>query len=189
MSATGRSNVRRAQDYYATPGWVTRAIRPHLPPARYVLDPCCGDGAILREFGPHTDLMPRYGIDIEHRPGTNPIAFTLADALDERTAWPSADLIITSPPYRLAEEFLARALRERQKTTGVVCAFLLRLNFLGSQRRAEFHRRSPADVFVLPRRPSFTGGGTDATEYAWFLWGHPLGGGHWRMLEVDDSGR
>jgi hypothetical protein len=29
--------------------------------------------------------------------------------------------------------------------------------------------RTP-DVYVLPNRPSFTGGSTDSIEYAWFVW-------------------
>ena len=44
------------------------------------------------------------------------------------------------------------------------------MNFLGSQKRAAFMRAFPPDVYGLPRRPSFTGGGTDATEYAWLVW-------------------
>lgn len=53
-------------------------------------------------------------------------------------------------------------------------------------RRADFHRRHPSDVFVLPRRPSFTGGGTDATEYAWFVWG-PGRGNRWYVLTIDNQ--
>jgi hypothetical protein len=45
---------------------------------------------------------------------------------------------------------------------------LLRLNYLEGVERAEFWRRCAPDVYVLPNRPSFHGGGTDATAYAWF---------------------
>lgn len=53
MSATGRGAERRADDFYETPGWCTRAIRTRLDvfPNSVVLDPCAGTGAILREFG------------------------------------------------------------------------------------------------------------------------------------------
>jgi hypothetical protein len=50
MSSTGRSAVRREADYYPTPSWVTRAILQHLPIAGSVLEPCAGDGAIVREL-------------------------------------------------------------------------------------------------------------------------------------------
>jgi hypothetical protein len=47
---------------------------------------------------------------------------------------------------------------------------LLRLNFLGGAKRTAFLRARPPDIYVLPNRPSFTGHGTDACEYAWFVW-------------------
>lgn len=34
-------------------------------------------------------------------------------------------------------------------------ALLLRLNWLGSQDRAPFHRAHPADIYILPKRPEF----------------------------------
>lgn len=56
MTATGRSDVRHPDDFYRTPAWLTRAVLPHLdlPAHSHVLDPACGDGAILdvvREAG------------------------------------------------------------------------------------------------------------------------------------------
>jgi hypothetical protein len=49
---------------------------------------------------------------------------------------------------------------------------LLRLNFLGAQRRRDWWKaHEPAALFVLSARPSFTQDGkTDATDYAWFAW-------------------
>jgi hypothetical protein len=35
-------------------------------------------------------------------------------------------------------------------------ALLLRLNWLGSQERAAFHRAHPSDILLLPKRPEFT---------------------------------
>jgi hypothetical protein len=35
-------------------------------------------------------------------------------------------------------------------------ALLLRLNWLGSQERAMFHREHPSDILLLPKRPEFT---------------------------------
>jgi len=89
------------------------------------------------------------------------------------------DLVISNPPYVDAEGFVMHSLRIAE-----VSCFLLRLNWLASKKRAAFHRAHPADVFVLPRRPSFTGGGTDATEYAWFVWGEGRGN-HWFLLDVE----
>lgn len=183
MSATGRNlegNERRADDFYATPAWVTEAILPHLEVGS-VLDPCCGEGAIL-DVVRDVWRVETFGIEIDE--GRRNTARSrghdarLDDALI-KTTWSSTVNIITNPPYSWAEAFIRRALIECEGDI----AFLLRLNFLGSQKRAAFHRARPCDVYVLPKRPSFTGGGTDATEYCWMVWG-PGRGNRWWVLDV-----
>ena len=63
MSATGRTSTdapqlglldvgarapgRHPDDYYATPAWCVDAILPVLPLAGGIIEPSCGDGAIL----------------------------------------------------------------------------------------------------------------------------------------------
>jgi methylase of polypeptide subunit release factors len=79
------------------------------------------------------------------------------------------DLVIGNPPYNKAQDFAEHAL-SFVKEDGTI-AMLLRLNFLGSQKREAFLREHFPNVYVLSHRPSFTNGGTDATEYAWFTWG------------------
>ena len=59
---------------------------------------------------------------------------------------------------------------------------LLRINFLGSQKRYDFWQQFPPDgLYVLSKRPSFTGKGTDSIDYAWFVWSDikELQGIHW----------
>jgi hypothetical protein len=64
---------------------------------------------------------------------------------------------------------------------------LLRLPWLGSQKRAQWQRENPSNIHVLPKRPSFTADGkTDATEYAWFIWSSDVGG-HWSILHIDPA--
>jgi hypothetical protein len=77
------------------------------------------------------------------------------------------DLIIGNPPYFLAEEHVALA-----RETAPWVAFLLRLSFLGSQERGRTLWSLPGLRWLIPisRRPSFTGGGSDASEYAVFVW-------------------
>jgi len=182
MSATGRNlagNERRTDDFYETPGWCTELILPKLWNIYSVLDPCCGKGAILdiaREMG----AVKTAGIELDgeraivaNRPGHDVMT---GNALVG--PWPYCTSIVTNPPYTLAMEFIVAA---QTRCSAVERAFLLRLGFLGSQKRASFHREHPADVYVLSRRPPFTGRGTDATEYAWFVWG-PGRGGRWEIL-------
>lgn len=86
------------------------------------------------------------------------------------------DLIITNPPFCLAQEFVDRAMLWRKCECSRV-AMLLRLNFLGSSKRAAWWRSRPMpSIYVTPRRPMFglnKNGkmGSDSTEYAWFVWG------------------
>lgn len=48
---------------------------------------------------------------------------------------------------------------------------LLRTAFLESKKRYNFWQKHLLNkLYVLSQRPSFTGKGTDATSYAWFIW-------------------
>lgn len=158
MSAAGRNLAgaeRHADDFYATPAWVTRAILPHVDLGATPLDPCCGDGAILKALRAEHGAS---GVGIENnvdRANACGAAFfdvLLEDALELRS-WPKRTGVIMNPPFKLAMEFIQRALSE---TTCEVVA-LLRLAFLESRERVEFHRKNPADVFVFAQRPSFVG--------------------------------
>jgi len=179
MSATGRNlpgKKRRKDDAYFTPSWVTLSILPFLEPADHALDPCAGNGAILSVLHGLHPAPKCSGIEIDRKKATISRS-RCGDALT--TDWPKADLVITNPPYSLALEFILKA---QEQLPHAERAFLLRLNFLGSQGRSEFHRKYPADIYVLSRRPSFTEDGkTDATEYAWWVWG-PGHGGRWKIL-------
>lgn len=102
---------------------------------------------------------------------------------------PVFDLIITNPPYSFAQEFIERAKLWRKSTNSLI-VMLLRINFLGSQKRAKWLRDNVPSLAVSPRRPSMGLNkkgkkGTDATEYAWFIWpqDHP----YLLILETEDT--
>lgn len=166
MSATGRSDVRVEADYYPTPAWcVHRLLEAVDLPAGVWLEPCVGDGAIVRAVGRTGRLGVQWRTyDIRE----DSVASTVMDflSLEPNPLRSSADVCLTNPPYSLAMEFVQHAMKHAHVT-----AMLLRLNFLGSEGRAQFFRAHPPSVYVLPNRPSFVGGRTDACEYAWFVWG------------------
>lgn len=209
MSATNRSDVRRADDFYSTPEWCVDALGTVFSFGPSCLDPCAGTGAIMRAVAKtYTMAM---GLELDQA-RADQCGASCCDAL-ERQHWPDVYSIVTNPPYSLAMEFVTKALQ--QECDGGV-AMLLRLSWLASRERREFHLGHRADVYVLSKRPSFVmdlkwkhsrcpviiqdlknkprcemesghvGGcmklGTDAAEYAWFVWGGSLGGGHWRLL-------
>ncbi len=77
--------------------------------------------------------------------------------------------IITNPPFSLAKEFLEKCFEISDEDTEII--MLLRLAYLESKKRHDFWQKHPVkQLYVLSDRPSFTGQGTDATAYAWFVW-------------------
>ena len=82
-------------------------------------------------------------------------------------------LEIDDPEY--AERFIRRALWVAGKRGTV--AMLLRMNYIVPAAR--HHLRDEfglPDMYALEKRPSYNGSGTDATDYAWFVWGPKRGG-------------
>lgn len=186
-TAINNVNTREKDDFYATPAWCTRALLkridalPIQADKLLVLDPCCGDGAVLmvvRDHWPHAALD---GIEINverahvNRNGAYIVSqgdflgdegaslrqFNTENPADAHT-W-----IITNPPYSKALEF-AEACLATPVRQGV--ALLLPINWLGSVRRHEFLRKNTPALWVLSKRPSFINGSTAASEYAWFVW-------------------
>jgi hypothetical protein len=204
MSATNRSDVRLVDDAYATPAWCVERLlgdsdflketlsdRQHLR----AMDPCAGSGAIVRACLHFASWSARPSASRTSWPSCVPWEWTLVEkrkvekkklvALKEFVkadvhignflsgfVRQPVDLVITNPPYSLAQEFIETSMGLAK----VAVVMLLRLNYLASERRSAFMRAHPPDVYVLPNRPSFTGKGTDATEYAWFVWPTPPDG-------------
>lgn len=173
--------MRDALDRYDTPVWcVDRLLEAVALPTGFWLEPSCGSGSIVRAVEAHP--VYREGatwtlLDLEPRDAMVGRA-TAADFL----AWKAPErrryrVAIGNPPYRHAFDFVRRC-----HDLADVTVMLLRLGFLASQERSEWMRRHPPDVYVLPNRPSFTGGVTDSSDYGWFVWGRGRGG-HVFVLE------
>jgi hypothetical protein len=177
MSATNRGSVRNKEDYYITPQHTIEEflaafakVEPRLlEPHRLFLDPCCGGDeynaaaypTAIRKFC-NSPIVATH--DIRADSEAQRIGDYLADSLN---VYP--DFILSNPPYNKAVEFIEKALSEVRH--GDYVAFLLRLNFLGSQKRKSFFERTlPKYIFTHSRRPKFMKSGSDATEYAHFVW-------------------
>lgn len=204
MSATNRpGGVRVSGDFYPTPRPAILAVLPEifgkggLPVTARILEPCAGSGAVLGALL-SVGLTPAQltaneldsGLAFECAYNTG-IAPAVGDWLKNPDPENRPDLILTNPPYSLAQEFAEAALA-RVRPGGVV-ALLLRLNWAGSTSRAAFHNDNPARMLILTPRPSFarvrTNGkvtSTDATEYAWFIWGG-ASPGTWAVADLTDS--
>lgn len=66
-------------------------------------------------------------------------------------------------------EFITHCFEISDKNTDII--MLLRTSFLESKKRYNFWQQHPVNgLYVLSQRPSFTGKGTDATSYSFFVW-------------------
>lgn len=157
MSVTGHRDVRLADDFYETPAWCTRLLMPHLQRGN-VLDPCCGRGAIgqvvFETWGPNYELD---GVEIDEGRAQAAREAGFFDRVatgdflhPEGKIFSKGQLVITNPPFSLALEFAEKSVKVADTV-----AFLLRLGWLASAERADFHRRNPCDLIILPKRPSF----------------------------------
>src|SRR5262245_24690260 len=153
MSAAGRGAERIEQGFYETPEWLTESVMPVLEryDIRRILEPAVGGGAILRVLWRHyPNAIIDYG-DIQT--GQNFFSYAYEAVYD---------CTITNPPFSMALEFMRRPLQLRRTKKSIV-VMLARVNFLGSQRRADWLRQHTPSLLVSPKRPSFVNGRTDAT--------------------------
>jgi hypothetical protein len=176
VSSTNRGGQRSSADNYATPSWCTRRILevPGLFPTGGVwLDPCAGDGSIIRATNSvRSDINEWRAVEIRSECEEQLVAakasVQIQDFFDSATD--EVDVVFTNPPYRLAMEFVEACL-----PIAKLVVMLLRVNFVGSEKRSSFFRGFAPDIHILPNRPSFCNNqhgrpSTDSPEYGWFCW-------------------
>ena len=150
-------------DFYPTPAWGTRALLRYVSFEGSILEPCCGTGDMA-------DVLKAAGHEVVacdlHDRGYGAVR----DFFDIQERHPN---IVTNPPFNLAEEVLAHALRLADSK---VC-LLLRTAFLEGRGRYEgiYRDTPPSRLIVFSQRLSMypagsvvDGGGT--TSYSWFVW-------------------
>lgn len=178
MSSTNRGYDRHKSDYYVTPVEkivefldAFTVVEPSAFKDGWVLDPCAGGD----EYNPPSypvalrerEIKELHTIDIRDDSFADEIGDYLSIEVTEKPK-----VIITNPPFNLAEPIIEKALTEVADDGFVI--MLLRLNFYGGQKRYNgFWQRVglPKYTFVHHRRMSFTPDGkTDSIEYAHFVW-------------------
>lgn len=138
-------------DFYPTPPWCYENLEIDWSMFTSAHEPCRGDGRI-QLFLEEQKLITTYSEILEGKDFFN---------------WSEqVDLILTNPPFNILREFANHAFNHAQTVI-----FLSRLNYLGSIGRHEWWKENtPTALHVLSKRPSFTGVGTDATDYCWIIW-------------------
>lgn len=187
MSSTTRTKDAResVSDFYETPERVAlagAAIAWELSGGGVLFDPCAGRGALLRA-GKATGFSDATGIELDpHR--ALEAGCKVGDALSE--PWPDTEVILCNPPFAKALEFTSRAFRwlAHDPLVGPTeggerhAVFLFRLGFMSALKRRDLFEGRSIDCHHLTPRPSFTGGGTDSAEYAWFAFGPKVRGAY-----------
>jgi len=183
---------RASGDHWPTPLWATTFFlriafaRRWLENGDRVLDPCCGEGAIIRSCAAFS-LRPR-GIELDPDRARDAERLrwvvTTGDAL--ALGWSHEPVVITNPPYDKAAAFVQKALAERP-ARGMV-AMLLPLTFCERKAHKAILREHPADVYPLPRRPQFDSRGSPRIPHAWWVWQGRPAGEPTRIFLVEDEG-
>ncbi len=176
-----RSEPHHSLDDFPTPPWATRALLEHpviggcwpSGPDMSVREPAANRGHMvkpLREFFGRVEAS-----DIHDYGAGYPVQDFLFGPLPERTDW-----MITNPPFRLAEQFIKRALQ----CSGSV-AVIVRSAFLEGvgRHRDLFSLHQPDLVLQFTERVVMHKGklspkGSTATAYCWIVWGDPFSRGH-----------
>lgn len=155
---------RNESDYYPTPPEATIALMDYLslPDGSVIWECACGDGHMsetLKALG--------YGVvstEFRHTGyGIGGIDFLICDPQP-------CDWIITNPPFKLAEDFIARC-----HALGRPFALLLKSQFWHAKRRYKlFQEVKPSAVLPLTWRPDFMfkqrGGGSPLMDCIWCVW-------------------
>lgn len=159
-------------DDFPTPPWATRALlefvieQAHYTQKLACLEPACGAGhmaKVLQEYFGEVAACDAFEYGFGER----------SDFMKEPYQAGAFDWVITNPPFRLAEEFIAKALPIARR--GV--AILARTVFLESVGRYNnlFSCHPPSKVAQFTERVPMVKGRLDrnastATGYAWIVW-------------------
>ncbi|MEJ2912754.1 SAM-dependent methyltransferase [Pseudoalteromonas sp. C12FD-1] len=182
MSSTNRGTQRNADDYYVTPHWLiedflaafSENCRFNFDEQTYprILDPSAGGCEQYPMSYP--TVLEKHGFTIVDSWDIREDSRALIRGCDFLKTNPTPnyhDVIITNPPFNVAQAFTEHALE--MVPNGGLVIMLQRLNWLGSQKRKPMWQNLPlAAVYVHSKRPGFDPqkpSKTDSTEYAHFV--------------------
>jgi hypothetical protein len=159
-------------DHFPTPPWATRALcswavlHGYFGHAISVWEPACAEGYMARALAEYFETVSASDV---HDYGFGDVRdFLIPMENDPRPDW-----IITNPPFRLAEQFIARA----SQLARVGFAMLVRTSFLEGvgRHRDIFSKNPPSYVLQFTERVPMHKGrlvtnGSTATAYCWLVW-------------------
>jgi hypothetical protein len=165
------SYAERGNDLYETPACAVEALLRVEKLPRFVWEPACGPGSIVKVLRDHGHMVVASDI-IDYADGEH-FVLDFFSELAANAIPAQSGAIVTNPPYQLAEKFVRKALE-----FSPLVIMLLRLAFLESQRRTDILENSGlARVHVFRKRLPmmhrhlWTGPkASSAMPFAWFVW-------------------
>ncbi len=175
MSATNRGTERKPYDFYATPIDCVENFINNYGIDRIkgnILEPSAGNGNIIQALRRKKIQGTITALELRDEERDNLTQISDKVIIDNFLEWEADkdyDVIIGNPPYTYAREFIEKCFKIANENTVII--MLLRTAFLESKSRHEFWQQHPlSGLYTLSKRPSFTGKGSDATSYSWFIW-------------------
>lgn len=166
-----RVEPHHSLDDFPTPPWATRALcewllgQGHELRGMKACEPAANRGHMV---APLCEYFGSVEASDVHDYG---VGFPVQDYLFGPMR--GTDWTITNPPFRLAEQFIQRAI----ETSDSGLAVIVRSAFLEGQGRYErlFSRRPPSDILQFSERVVMHKGrlspdGSTATAYSWLVW-------------------
>lgn len=174
-----RSEPHDSLDDFPTQPWATRALCEHVLKGCYLAnktawDPACNRGHMTDPLGEYFSAVWASDIHDYGLEGSFQHDF-LMPFMPRVLKWAgdNPDWVVTNPPFRLAEQFIARA--RDIATEGV--AMIVRTSFLEGVGRYEnlFSKSPPSIVAQFSERVPMVKGrltatGSTATSYCWLVW-------------------
>jgi hypothetical protein len=172
MSSTFRGADRRPADFYATSSWCVRRLLEALPlPGGVWFEPCAGEGDIIKAVNDVRSDVVWCAHELREECASTlgnikrveqvKIGDLLARSI---TDLPKAAVCISNFPFSISKEILEHLLHGDFE----YLITLQRVNWCAGPRAALFRELKPS-LYVLPDRPSFTGGATDSIEYGFWV--------------------
>lgn len=174
ISATNRGSKRNKTDFYATPmSIIHKFLNQYKLKYGNILEPSAGNGNFIKVIRGLGYSNPITSVEIREDEYNNLKQYDNNEVIiTDFLKWqPNKNYktIIGNPPFSLAQEFIEKCFKIANNDTEII--MLLRLAFLESKKRYNFWQKYPVNkLYILSERPSFTGKGTDATAYAFFVW-------------------
>lgn len=176
MAGTSVSRERIANDYYATPPETTKAILDKVELTGSILEPACGEGHIsnvLKEYYPNSDIVSTDLIERGYAYGVGGIDFLNHDFNEKY------DNVITNPPFKLAKEFIEKAL----SISNDKVIMFAKIQLLEGVSRKDMFKNTPLKyVYVFSKRQNPFRNGSPVDEngkrwastmcFAWYVWEH-----------------